>query len=223
METCATAHHRGRVFAAVACAVRLNNARLVTPFMRGAKNDAPDADAIHDPASRPTMRFVPVKTVIPPDVQSVHRVRDRLAARRTAPIDPARGLMAGCGIVHPAGAVLFVRRELAEAEGLSPMARETFAAPLDEPDALKDRVGALDERLVATCREDEACRRMAQLPGVGPVVATAPVASVGDAGPFRSGRERTAGVGLVPRQPTSWHRGRPPAPGAGESTAPVQA
>lgn len=206
MEACATAHHWGRVFAAMGCGVRLINPRFVAPFVRGSKNDAVDAEAIHDAACRPTMRFVPVKTVAQQDLQSLHRVRDRLVAQRTALINHTRGLLAEYGIVHPTGAALFARRArqgLAEAEDLSPMARETFTALLDELDALQDRLGALDDRLVALCREDEACRRTMQLPGVGPVVATALVASVGDAAQFRSGREMAAWIGLVPRQYTT--------------------
>ena len=202
MEACATAHHWGRTFMAAGRRVRLINPRFVKPFVRGSKNDAVDAEAIFDAASRPGMRSVPVKTVAQQDLQSLHRVRDRLVAGRTRLINHTRGLLAEYGVIHPAGATLFgrrVRAVLTEA-GLTPMAREVFEALLDELDAIEARIAHLDERLKAICREDETCRRLLALPGVGPVVATALVASVGDAQQFRSGRELAAWIGLVPRQ-----------------------
>ena len=167
----------------------------MTPFVRGSKNDATDAEAIFDAASRPTMRFVPVKTTDQQDLQSLHRVRDRLVAQRTNLINHTRGLMAEYGVVYPAGAALFSRRAragLANA-GLSAMARETFEALLDELDALEVRIDRLDERLRAICREDPTCRRLMAVPGIGPVVATALVASIGDARQFRSGRSLPLG------------------------------
>jgi transposase len=195
MEAFATAHHQGCVFAAMGSDVRLINSRFVAPFMHGSKDDAIDAEAIHDPACRPTMRFVLVKTVAQHDLQSLHRARNRLVGQRTASITHMRGPLAEYGIVHPTGAALFARRArqgLAETEDLSPMPREAFTAPPGGLGALQDRLGALDDRLVAICREDEACRRMMQLPGVGPVVATALVASIDDAVQFRPGREMAA-------------------------------
>ena len=195
---------------AAGCEVRLINPRFVTPFVRGSKNDATDAEAIFDAASRPTMRFVPVKTTDQQDLQSLHRVRDRLVAQRTNLINHTRGLMAEYGVVYPAGAALFSRRAragLANA-GLSAMARETFEALLDELDALEVRIDRLDERLRAICREDPTCRRLMAVPGIGPVVATALVASIGDARQFRSGRELAAWIGLVPRQHSTGGRSR---------------
>jgi transposase len=202
MEACATAHHWARAFIAKGLQVRLVNPRFVKPFVRGSKNDAVDAEAIFDAASRPTMRFVPVKTTRQQDLQSLHRVRDRLVAQRTSLINHARGLLAEYGLIFPKGAARFgvrARAGLAEAD-LSAMARETFTALLDELDALEARLARLDDRLVAICREDEMCRRLVTLPGVGPVVATALAAAVGDARQFRSGRQLAAWIGLVPRQ-----------------------
>lgn len=148
------------------------------------------------------MRFVPVKTVEQQDLQSLHRVRDRLVANRTRLVNHTRGLFAEYGLIQPAGAALFGRRAraaLSEA-GLSPMACEIFESLLDELDGIETRIATLDERLEAICREDERCRRLMALPGIGPVAATALVASVGDARQFGSGRELAAWIGLVPRQ-----------------------
>lgn len=202
MEACATAHHWARTFEAAGRTVRLINPRFVKPFVRGSKNDAVAAEAIFGAASRPGMRFVPVKTVAQQDLQSLHRVRDRLVASRTSLINHIRGLMAEYGLVYPAGAKLFGRRARTGLEdaALTPAGRATFEALLDELDAVEARIGGLDKRLQSICREDDTCRRLMTLPGVGPVVATALVASVGDARHFRSGRELAAWIGLVPRQ-----------------------
>ena len=182
--------------------MRLINPHFVKPFVRGSKNDAVDAEAIFDAASRPTMRFVPVKTEEQQDLQSLHRVRDRLVAQRTSLINHLRGLLAEYGLIYPKGAALLlprVRCGLAEAR-VSAMARETFEALLDELESLEARIERLDDRLSAICREDETCRRLMTLPGVGPIVATALAASIGDPRQFQSGREMAAWIGLVPRQ-----------------------
>jgi transposase len=202
MEACATAHYWARLFIAAGRQVRLINPFFVKPFVRGSKNDAVDAEAIFDAASRPTMRFVPVKTEAQQDLQSLHRVRDRLVAHRTSLINHFRGLLAEYGLVYPKGAALLlprVRCGLVNAS-LSSMARETFETLLDELEAVEGRIERLDERLSAICREDETCRRLMTLPGVGPIVASALAASIGDPRQFRSGREMAAWIGLVPRQ-----------------------
>lgn len=210
MEACATAHHWARTFAALGCEVRLTNPRFAKPFARGSKNDAVGAEAIFDAACRPTMRFVPVKSLARQDLQPLHRVRDRLVAQRTGLIDHPRGLLAEYGIVRPTGAALLARRAregLAEAAP-SPMARETFEGLLDELDALRAKTDRIDERLVAIRREDDVCRRIMQLPVIGPVVATALVASIGNARRFRTGREPAAWIGLVPRQHSTGGKSR---------------
>ena len=103
MEACPGAHYWGRRFQEAGCQVRLIHPRFVKPFARGAKNDAVDAEAIFEAASRPTMRFVPVKTMAQQDLQAMHRVRERLVCQRTAMINQARGLLAEYGIVLAKG------------------------------------------------------------------------------------------------------------------------
>lgn len=205
MEACPGAHYWGRRFQEEGRQVRLIHPRFVKPFVRGAKNDAVDAEAIFDAASRPTMRFVPVKTMAQQDLQALHRIRERLICQRTALINQARGLLAEYGIVLSKGPA----RLAAEGPGavaaapLSDLARELFATLFDQLQELETRAEALDARLVAICREDAVSRRLATLPGVGPVIATALVASVNDGRHFRSGRELAAWIGLVPRQRTT--------------------
>jgi transposase len=134
MEACGSAHHWGRLFQAEGRAVRLINAYFVKPFARGSKNDATDAQAIFEAAGRPTMRFVPVKSLECQDLQSLHRIRDRLVHNRTSLINHTRGLLAEYGVVLPQGAKRFtvqVSQAVSEAE-LSDLARELFDELLDQ-------------------------------------------------------------------------------------------
>jgi transposase len=205
MEACASAHHWGRRFLAEGRAVRLINPRFVKPFVRGSKNDAVDAEAIYEAATRPTMRFVPVKSAEQQDLQSLHRVRERLIVQRTSLINHARGLLAEYGIVLPQGPWRFAAQApaaIAEA-GLLDLARELFLELVDQLRDVNARVSKLDRKIVTICRDNEDCRRLSALPGVGPIIATALVASVSDARHFRSGRELAAWIGLVPRQYTT--------------------
>ena len=205
MEACASAHHWGRWFMAGGVRVRLINPRFVKPFVRGSKNDAIDAEAIYEAATRPTMRFVPVKSIEQQDLQSLHRIRDRLTVQRTSLINHTRGLLAEYGIVLPQGSWRFVTQvpvAIAQA-GLSNLGRELFEELLDQLRYVNTRLTTLDAKIVEICRAREDCRRLAAVPGVGPIIATALVASVDDARHFRSGRELAAWIGLVPRQYTT--------------------
>lgn len=205
MEACASAHYWARCWLAAGHQVRLINPRFVKPFVKGSKNDAVDAEAIFEAAMRPTMRFVPVKSPDQQDLQSLHRARDRLICQRTALINHTRGLLAEYGIVLPQGPWRFTSQApaaIADAD-LSELAREIFGELLDQLSDLDRRIKKLDARMVSLCRTNLTCRRLAKLPGVGPVVATAIVAAVSDGRQFRSGREMAAWIGLVPRQYTT--------------------
>ncbi|MFV0644974.1 MAG: IS110 family transposase [Sphingomonadaceae bacterium] len=205
MEACASAHYWGRCFEAAGRQVRLINPRFVKAFVRGSKNDAVDAEAIFEASSRPTMRFVPVKSVAQQDMQSLHRVREKLIVQRTSLINHIRGLLAEYGVVLPKGAWRFrdqAATAIAEAE-ISVLGRQLFDELLDQFRDVDARVSRIDASVVAVCREHDACRRLAKLPGVGPVIATALVAAVDDGRHFRSGRELAAWIGLVPRQYTT--------------------
>jgi transposase len=205
MEACASSHHWGRLFISAGCDVRLINPRFVKPFVKGSKNDAADAEAIFEAASRPTMRFVPVKTIDQQDLQVLHRARERVVLHRTSLINQARGLLAEYGIVLPKGAWRFAAQAPAAVAGaeLSELAREIFTDLLDQLAHLTGRLKKLDTRILTVCRANAAARRLAVLPGVGPIVAIALVAAVNDGRCFRSGRELAAWIGLVPRQYTT--------------------
>jgi transposase len=205
MEACASAHYWGRRFLAAGHRIRLINPRFVKPFVKGSKNDAADAEGIYEAAMRPTMRFVPVKSIEQQDLQSLHRVRERVVCVRTALINHMRGLLGEYGVVLPQGAWRFVGQAPAAISdaALSDLAREIFSDMLNELSDLNRRLEKLDAQLMALCRTNEACRRLSKLPGVGPVIATALVAAVDDGRHFRSGRELAAWIGLVPRQYTT--------------------
>ena len=205
MEACASAHYWARCWLAAGRGVRLINPRFVKPFVKGSKNDAVDAEAIFEAAMRPTMRFVPVKSTDQQDLQSLHRARDRLICQRTALINHTRGLLAEYGIVLPQGPWRFIAQAPAAVAGadLSDLARAIFGELLDQLADLERRIKKLDATIVGFCRTNETCQQLAKLPGVGPVIATAIVATVNEGRQFRSGREMAAWIGLVPRQYTS--------------------
>jgi transposase len=217
MEACCGAHYWGRRFRDLGLEVRLIHAKFVRPYVKSAKNDARDAEAICEATQRPHMRFIPIKTPEQLDIQALHRVRDQLMRWRTMLINQTRGLLAEQGIVLPQGAWRF-RKDAAAvfdnpAAELTTMAAELFRGLLGQLRELEDRIATLDHRIVQLCRESEVCRRLAALPGVGPIVATALVAGVGDARQFRCGRDLAAWIGLVPRQHSSG--GRPKLMGIG--------
>ena len=219
MEACCGAHYWGRRFRDLGLEVRLIHAKFVRPFVKSAKNDARDAEAICEAALRPHMRFVPLKSREQLDIQALHRVRDQLVRWRTRLINQTRGLLAEQGIVLPQGTWRF-RKEIGQvlddpAGELTALAVELFRGMLDQLRELEGRIATLDRRIVQICRESEVCRRLAALPGVGPIVATALVAGVGDARQFRCGRDLAAWIGLVPRQHSSGGRPRLLGIGAG--------
>lgn len=207
MEACSGAHHWARTFRELGMEVRLLHAKFVRAYVKSSKNDTRDAEAICEAAMRPHMRFVVVKSLEQQDLQSLHRSREQLIGWRTALINQMRGLLAEYGIVLPQGARRFGREVTAaldEASGsVTTLARQLFNDQIKQLRGLSDQIQALDRQLVALCRHSEAARRLACLPGIGPIVATALVASVGDGKQFRNGRELAAWIGLVPRQHSS--------------------
>ena len=184
--------------------VKLIPAQHVVAFRRGPKNDRNDAEAITEAAGRPRMRTAPVKTLEQQDIQAIHRVRARLIHNRTALVNEVRGLLMEYGIVRPKGLASFrswLRSDLLTAiEALSPMAQETFRALRDEFQALEGRIAAIELRINELFKTHPVCRRLATVPGVGPLVATALVGSVADPQRFKNGRQFAAFLGLVPRQ-----------------------
>lgn len=207
MESCGGAHHWARLLEARGFQVKLIAPQFVKPYVKGNKNDANDAEAICEAMSRPNMRFVAVKTVAQQDIQAVHRVRSGLISQRTAKANQIRGLVSEYGLVAPKEmgqlrAALPCWLEDAE-NGLSGPFKRLLAGLWTDLQALDDRVGELDREIALMARSDPAAKRLQQLHGVGPVVATALIGAVGDGRQFARGREMAAVLGLTPRQKSS--------------------
>lgn len=208
MEACCGAHHLGRVFAAHGHTVRLMSPEYVRPYVKAQKNDELDAEAIAEAATRPTMRFVALKSQAQSDVQALHRARERLVAERTALINHLRALLLERGIVVPQGRrkleeELAVFADEEESETVSPRIRRLIEDLRSEWRALDERVAVFDAEFVSMARNDEVTRRLTRIPGIGTINATALVAAVGDARTFRRGRDLAAWLGLTPRQVTT--------------------
>jgi transposase len=205
MEACGSAHYWARRFASFGHQVRLIAPAFVRPFVKSNKTDAADARAIWEAAQRPEMRFVAVKSEAQQSVLSLHRVREQLVKMRVMQINQMHGLLFefGATIQRERGAhgMDDAARVLGElADVLPAMVIDTLREQLQRIAALSHDITAIEHRLAAWRREDEAAKRLMAIPGVGPLSATAAIATIGDARTFRSGREFAAFLGLVPRQ-----------------------
>jgi transposase len=205
MEACGSAHYWAREIRALGHDVRLLAPQFVAPYRKNDKNDGNDAEAICEAVGRPHMRFVPIKDVAQQAVLTVHRVRQLLVAERTALVNQTRGLLAEYGLIVPGG-IGALRRTwatLLEAPELPVLAREVFTDLADRMQVLDDRITTYDRRMAQLARQMEPAQRLMHVPGVGPVTATAVVATVGDARTFHNGRQFAAWWGMVPRQHSS--------------------
>jgi transposase len=206
MEACGGAHYWARELARFGHEVRLMPAQYVKPFVKPNKHDPADAEACCEAVQRPGMRFVPIKSEQQQALLMLHRIRDRLIAERTGTINAIRGHMAEFGIVAAQREglkdLLTVVSDVDDAR-LPPLARELLALQVEHLQAIEARIATLDGRLTRQAREDDASKRLSAVPGIGPVIATAMVATVGDAKLFASGRGFAAWLGLTPRQKSS--------------------
>lgn len=210
IEACASAFHWVRQFQQRGHTVRIISPQFVKPFIRGNKNDGNDAEAICEAVQRPTMRFVPLKSVEQQDVQSLHRARQRLVNHRTALISQMRGILLDRGIAFAKSATRarrFIPLMLSEpTDDLSPLVREILASLLELLRELDARIKVFDQRITRVFNASPACQRIAQIEGVGPKTATAIVAAVGNGHDFKNGRHMAAWLGLVPRHRASGDR-----------------
>ena len=207
LEACAAAHYWARELAKLGHTVRLMPPQYVRPYVKTNKHDAADAEAICEAVTRPGMRFVPVKGEEQQALLVLHRVREQLLKQRTATINALRAHLAEFGIVA-AQRRTGLRELLAvvadqEDRRLPPLARELLRVLAEHLRALEERTAEVDRRLVEMARDGGACERLTAVPGIGPVIATALAATVGDAKTFTSGRHLAAWLGLVPRQHSS--------------------
>jgi transposase len=212
MEACCGAHHVGRGAAALGHRVRLMPPEYVRPYVKAQKNDDRDAEAIAEAATRPTMRFVALKSEAQLDQQTLHRARSRLVNSRTRLMNQLRAILLERGITVAKG-----RRALGLALGelladetaiLSPRVRDLVDEMGREWAELDARIAELDREFVETARNSAPARRLATIPGIGALNATALTAAIGEAEDFASARDLAAWLGLVPRQTTTGGKAR---------------
>jgi transposase len=213
MEACCGGHHLGRIFADQQHRVRLMSPEYVQPYVKAQKNDDRDAEAIAEAATRPTMRFVELKSQEQLDMQTLHRARDRLVGERTALINQVRAILLERGIVVPQGRGK-LERDLAillgenQGAGLSPRVAKLIRDMRTEWNELDLRIKEFDKEFAAFVKEDEAARLLISIPGIGVTIASALIAAVGKAESFAKGRDLAAWLGLVPKQSTTGGRPR---------------
>ena len=204
IEACATAHHWGRELLALGHDVKLMPPRYVKPYVKRNKNDAADAEAICEAVTRPTMRYVPIKTPEQQSVLMLHRTRQLFVRQRTALINAIRAHLAEFGIVAGVGRngveKLLELITKGEDERIPPAAHECLMALAAQLELVKRQILEADRRVLAWHRANKISKRLEAIPGVGPLIASALVASVPDPSVFRSGRDLSAWIGLVPKQ-----------------------
>ena len=212
MEACAGAHHWGRELQALGYTVKLIPPQFVKPYVKSNKSDAKDAEAICEAMSRPNMRFVTVKRVEQQDIQATHRIRAELITQRTAKANQIRGLVAEYGLVAPkhlSSLRAAIPCWLEDAEnGLTGDFRTLLHGVWEDLLVLDERVGGMDKTIKRLADNSEDCVRLQQLRGVGPMIATAMIATVGDARQYHKSRQMAAAIGITPKQHSSGDRDR---------------
>jgi transposase len=204
MEACAGSHHWARQLEERGLRVKMMAPQFVKPYVKSNKTDRNDAEAICEAMSRPTMRFVPVKSVEQQDIQAVHRVRSELIGQRRSKGNQIRGLVGEYGLVA-AQQLSHLRAAipgwLEDGEnGLSPRFRRLLNGLWDDLLELDHRVAELDQEIEAIAKSDPVVKRLQRLRGVGPITATALVAAVGNGEQFAKGRDMAVSLGLTPKQ-----------------------
>lgn len=204
MEACGSAHYWARKLQALGHTVKLMAPQFVKPYVKTNKHDAADAEAICEAVCRPNMRFVPIKNVEQQAVLALHRVRQGLVKARTAQGNQIRGLLSEFGLIIPLGLAAIHQRVpvlLDQAGDELPGAfRHLVQRMLDHLKDLDRQVGELDVQIQVWHRSNALSRKLEKIPGIGPITASALVASIGDAKNFANGRQLAAWLGLVPRQ-----------------------
>ena len=202
MEACGTSHYWARELSQLGHVVKLMPPAYVKPYVKRGKTDAGDAAAICEAVTRPSMRFVAVKSADQQAALCLHRTRDLLVRQRTQSVNMLRGLLAEFGIVMPKGIwnALKLAEQIVKGEclALPPAARQSLCHLAEQTHALHGRVADLDRELQAWSRRDETAKRLQTIPGVGVLSASALVSSLADPHQFRSGRQFAAWLGLTP-------------------------
>jgi len=204
MEACVGAHHLVRRLRALGHDARLMPPKYVRPYSKGQKNDFRDAEAIAEAVQRPTMRFVVTKTPDQLDLQSLHRVRERLVSQRTGVTNQIRAFLLDRGVAARQG-LRFLRCQLpiilaTRSDVLSPRMMRVIEELAGDWRRLDERIDGLSQEIEALARQDPACERLMTVPGIGPIISSAVVAAIGNGAVFTKGRDFGAWLGLVPKQ-----------------------
>ena len=204
MEACGGANYWAREMLALGHEVKLIAPQYVKPYVKGNKNDYNDAEAIAEAAQRPRMRLVPIKSIEQPDIQNLHRQRERIKKARTALANQVRGLLAEYGVVLNKG-IRAVRQGLPDIledgdNGLTMRSRALFAQLLEELHTLDERLKSSEQQIEASNQDNEICGRLDEILGIGPITASATYAAAGEGKNIVNGRHFSAWVGLVPGQ-----------------------
>ena len=212
IEACSSAHYWARKLQTLGHTVRLMAPQFVKPYVKTNKNDATDAEAICEAVTRPNMHFVPIKTPEQQAALMMHRSRELLVGQRTALVNALRGHLAELGIVAAKGVrrVADLLAELVGADGarIPPLARASLNCLAAQIEAVETQIDKLEALILEWHKGNEASRRLAKIPGVGPITASAVVATIGDASSFTSARHLSAAWGLTPKQNSSGGKAR---------------
>ena len=207
IEACGSSHYWARELIALGHEVKLLNARHVKAFVKGNKNDFNDAEAIFDAVSRPNVRTIAIKTTEQQDIQLIHRIRQEAVKRRTALVNQIRGLLGERGIVIGQG-IHQVRKRLPELledaeNALTTLSRAAFAEQYERLLELDKEIKRYDQKMGQLCQANELSKRLAEVPGVGPMTATIVAADLGEGQHYVNARHYSASLGIVPRQSSS--------------------
>lgn len=206
IEACSGAHFWARELSKLGHTVKIISPHFVKPFVKGNKNDANDAEAIHEALLRPSMRFVPSKTVEQQSILMLHRIRSGYVKSRTALANQIRGLLAEFGVVLPKQISRLRARllvEVADNDRLCEHVKIQFRGLYEELLHLDGRIREQESAILQIFKSNNSCQRLSTIPGIGPITATALVSSIGDVSSFKNGRELAAWLGIVPRQHSS--------------------
>ena len=203
-EACSSSHYWARKVTSFGLQAKLINPAYVKPYVKTNKSDARDAEAICEAASRPNMRFVPVKSITQHDLQALHRIRERLVTQGTALSNQIRGILSEYGLVTRTGIPklkVFIPAVLEDAENeLTSLSRMMISDLYDELTLLETRVQCVSRDIQKIAASSDQCQLLISVPGIGPIISIAIIASIGDGTGFNNGRAFAVWLGVVPRQ-----------------------
>ena len=206
IEACSSAHHWARVFGKMGHTVKMMAPQFVKPYIRSNKNDRNDARGIAEAVTRPDMKFVPNKKIEQQEVLLLHRARSLVMKQRTAQANQMRGLLAEFGIIIPKGiSHLNKFSDILEdhKDNLTTKSQAVFEQLNEQFKAYKTQLATYNEQIEMMASQDAMCKEIMKIEGVGPLTASAAIATIGDAKLFKNGREVSAWLGLVPKQHSS--------------------